>query len=140
MRRRVGSSRPAREISDERSPTTSEQSRSTPVLHLPGLSCPGLTLSCPRRPRPTTPPAALAPSAPQTYLALGDYYSNLEKDWNRALEQYDQGRKVAPNEAELLTGIALVERAQGHFEQSMTSLRQALALDPRSAGTARRLA
>jgi TolB-like protein/tetratricopeptide (TPR) repeat protein len=83
---------------------------------------------------------ALAPSAPQTYLALGDYYSNLERDWNRALEQYDQGRKVAPNEAELLTGIALVERAQGHFEQSMTSLRQALALDPRSAGTARRLA
>jgi tetratricopeptide (TPR) repeat protein len=82
----------------------------------------------------------LAPGAPQTYLALGDYYSNLERNWNRALEQYDQGRKVAPNEAELLTGIALVERSQGHFEQSMTSLRQALALDPRSAGTARRLA
>jgi TolB-like protein/tetratricopeptide (TPR) repeat protein len=83
---------------------------------------------------------ALAPSAAQTYLALGDYYSNLERDWPRALEQYGSGRKVAPNDAELLTGIALVERSEGHFEQSMASLRQALALDPRSVGTARRLA
>jgi len=83
---------------------------------------------------------ALAPVAPATYLALGDYYSNLERDWPRASEQYELGRKVAPNDAELLTGVALVERSQGHLEQSMASLRQALALDPRSAGTARRLA
>jgi serine/threonine-protein kinase len=83
---------------------------------------------------------ALAPVASQTYLALGDYYSNIPRDWPRALEQYGLGRKAAPNDAELLTGIALVERSQGHFEQSMASLRQALALDPRSVGTARRLA
>jgi len=82
----------------------------------------------------------LAPAAPATYLALGDYYSNVERDWTRANEQYDLGRKVAPNDAELLNGVALVERSQGHFEQSMASLRQALALDPRSVGTARRLA
>ena len=83
---------------------------------------------------------ALAPASGMTYLALGDYYSNLERDWTRANEQYDLGRKVAPNDAELLNGVALVERSQGHFEQSMASLRQALALDPRSVGTARRLA
>jgi len=83
---------------------------------------------------------ALAPATAPTYLALGDYYSNLERDWTRANEQYDLGRKVAPNDAELLNGVALVERSQGHFEQSMASLRQALALDPRSVGIARRLA
>jgi serine/threonine-protein kinase len=83
---------------------------------------------------------ALAPTAPQTYLAFGDYYSNVERDWPRALQQYELGRKVAANDAELLGGIARVERGQGHFEQSMESLRQALALDPRSVGTARRLA
>jgi TolB-like protein/tetratricopeptide (TPR) repeat protein len=83
---------------------------------------------------------ALAPTAASTYLAFGDYYSNLLRDWPRAAEQYELGRKGAPNDAELLTGVALVERSQGHFEQSMASLRQALALDPRSIGTARRLA
>ncbi|HXS23245.1 MAG TPA: protein kinase [Gemmatimonadales bacterium] len=83
---------------------------------------------------------ALAPGAAQTYLALGDYYSGIERNAPKALEQYNLGRKVAPNDGELLTGVALVERSQGNFEQSMASLRQALALDPRSVGTARRLA
>ncbi|HEX5386599.1 MAG TPA: protein kinase [Gemmatimonadales bacterium] len=83
---------------------------------------------------------ALAPAAPATYLALGDYYSGLEHDFPKALEQYELGRKAAPNDAEMLTGIALVERSQGHLDQSLASLRQALALDPRSAGTARRAA
>ncbi len=83
---------------------------------------------------------ALAPTAPQTYLAWGDYYSQVLRDPPRALEQYSLGRRAAPNDADLLAGIALVERSRGHFEPSLASLRQALALDPRATGTARRIA
>ncbi|MGH7516716.1 MAG: protein kinase domain-containing protein [Gemmatimonadales bacterium] len=83
---------------------------------------------------------ALAPTAPATYLAWGDYYSQVLRDLPRGLEQYSLGRRAAPNDADLLAGIALVERSQGHLEQSLASLRQALALDPRAAGMARRIA
>jgi TolB-like protein len=83
---------------------------------------------------------ALAPGLAEAHLALGDYYNFVRKDWTRALEEYDAGRKLAPNNADLLKGMALVARSQGRFEQSQALLRQAQTLDPRSIPTARRLA
>ena len=83
---------------------------------------------------------ALAPGLAETHLALGDYYNFVRKDWTRALAEYGAGRKLAPNNADLLKGMALVARSQGRFEQSQALLRHAQTLDPRSIPTARRLA
>jgi TolB-like protein len=73
-------------------------------------------------------------------LALGDYYNYVRQDWPRALAQYALARKVAPSNADVLKGAALVARSQGQWDQSQALFTQAQALDPRSIATARRLA
>jgi TolB-like protein/Flp pilus assembly protein TadD len=83
---------------------------------------------------------ALAPGLPDAHLALGDYYQSTLGDWLRAAEQYALGRQKAPRDADLLVGTALVLQSAGHWEEGLASLRQAQAIDPRSALTARRLA
>ncbi len=83
---------------------------------------------------------ALAPDLPASHLALGDYYEATRGDLLRAAEQYALGRQKAPRDADLLVGTALVQQRSGQWEAGLASLRQAQAIDPRSALTARRLA
>ena len=83
---------------------------------------------------------ALAPGHFEPVLALADYYSYVVSDNARALEQYALAQRSAPNNAEVLSGAALSELSLGRWEESLTHFRQALALDPRSARTAARLA
>jgi tetratricopeptide (TPR) repeat protein len=79
-----------------------------------------------------------APGLPEAHLALADYHNFVRKDWALSLAEYAAGRKLAPNNADLLKGAALVARSQGHWEESQAALRRAQALDPRSVATARR--
>jgi eukaryotic-like serine/threonine-protein kinase len=83
---------------------------------------------------------ALGPGRPEALLALGDYYSYVPGDNAKALEQYALAQRSAPNNAEILSGAALSELSLGRWEESLTHFRQALALDPRAARTAARLA
>ena len=83
---------------------------------------------------------ALGPERPEALLALGDYYSYVPGDNAKALEQYALAQRSAPNNAEILSGAALSELSLGRWEESLTHFRQALALDPRAARTAARLA
>ncbi len=83
---------------------------------------------------------ALAPGLPAAHLALGDYYQSTLRDWPRAAEQYARGQQKAPRDADLLVATALGQESAGHWEEGLASLRQAQAIDPRSALTARRLA
>jgi TolB-like protein/tetratricopeptide (TPR) repeat protein len=83
---------------------------------------------------------ALAPGRPDGYLALGDYYALVRKDHPRALEEYARGRRLAPREARLLSAAgfsALFGLARG--DEALGYLRQAVALDPRSADVAWRV-
>jgi TolB-like protein/Flp pilus assembly protein TadD len=82
---------------------------------------------------------ALAPDLAQAHLALGDYYTLILNDGAAGLREYRAGRRLAPNDAELLKGIGLVARMQGDWELSQASLSQAQVLDPRSIAVARRL-
>jgi serine/threonine protein kinase/tetratricopeptide (TPR) repeat protein len=79
---------------------------------------------------------ALAPNRPEGRRALGDYYGRVTDDFARALEQYTLGRRIAPRDAELLVGAARAERSLGRWEAAVEHLRQAQALDPRSASMA----
>jgi serine/threonine-protein kinase len=83
---------------------------------------------------------ALAPNRGEALLALADYYSYVPSDNAKALEQYALAQRVAPNNADILSGAALSELSIGQWEQSLEHFKQALALDPRSARTAGRLA
>jgi eukaryotic-like serine/threonine-protein kinase len=81
----------------------------------------------------------LAPNRPTTHLALGNYYYNIKNDQPRALAEFTAALPEAPSNAELLTGAALVQQSLGRWDASLTSLKQAAALDPRDVTTARRL-
>ena len=47
---------------------------------------------------------ALAPDRPEGYLALGDYERLVSADYDRALEQYEKGLRVAPGDASASQG------------------------------------
>jgi eukaryotic-like serine/threonine-protein kinase len=83
---------------------------------------------------------ALAPDRFEGHLALGDYYSTVRVDYARALDQYSLARRTAPKNAEVLAAAAVTQESLGRWDAAIAQLRQALALDPRSGGTARRLA
>ena len=75
---------------------------------------------------------ALAPDRPEGHAALGDYYRRIPRDYARALDEYAQGERQSPSNAELYRGIAQAEQALGRWEPALQHLRQAQRLDPRS--------
>jgi tetratricopeptide (TPR) repeat protein len=76
--------------------------------------------------------ATLAPDAPEGYHALGNYRRLVLKDYGGALEQYTQGQRLSPGNADLLTATALAEESLGRWAAAVEHLRQAERLDPRS--------
>ena len=83
---------------------------------------------------------SLAPEQPEAKQALGDYYANVLLDNRQALAAYEAARKLAPNNVAVLGALSLTEQALGNWEASLPLLAKASELDPRSAGTQRRLA
>jgi TolB-like protein/tetratricopeptide (TPR) repeat protein/tRNA A-37 threonylcarbamoyl transferase component Bud32 len=83
---------------------------------------------------------ALSPDRPEGRLAMGSYYQAVEKNQARALDQYAQGQRLAPNNAELLAAAAFAEEGLGRWDAAEAHYRQAQALDPASVATTRRLA
>ncbi len=81
----------------------------------------------------------LAPNRPEGYLALGNYYDYVRSDFGRAMEEYSQGRLRAPDNAELLSSVAAVAEVLGRWEEAVDTFRKAIATDPRSVRTRRRL-
>ena len=82
----------------------------------------------------------LAPNRPDTYLAAGSYDGFVSGDNAKALSEFNEGLKISPSNAALLTGAALVEQSLGRWDASLDHLRQAQLLDPRNVLTTRRLA
>ena len=83
---------------------------------------------------------ALAPTRPESRLAMGLYYRFIQKDYDKSLEQYTIGLRASPNNADLLAASAIIERTLGRFEEALPHLRAAARLDPRSVSAANSLA
>jgi serine/threonine protein kinase/tetratricopeptide (TPR) repeat protein len=82
----------------------------------------------------------LASTRPEGRLALGDYYINVPKDADSALQQYALGRRLSPDNADLLTAEARAEQGLGRWEEALASITRAQIIDPRSSNTAWRKA
>ena len=82
----------------------------------------------------------LAPDRPEARLAMGSYLMAIKVDFAGAREQFLAGLEHDPNNAQLLTDLATVERSLGRFDDALTHARQATLLDPRSVSSARRVA
>ncbi len=81
----------------------------------------------------------LGPGRPESQLALGNYYAGIRGEPARALAAFEEGRKTAPDNADLLTASALVEETLGRWDAALVHLKRAQSLDPRAVLTARRL-
>jgi TolB-like protein/tetratricopeptide (TPR) repeat protein len=83
---------------------------------------------------------SIAPNRREGYVALGNYQQFVVQDFQRALQEYEKGQRVAAPNAELLAWIARSEESLGRWDSALGHYQQAERLDPRSAVTVRRLA
>jgi tetratricopeptide (TPR) repeat protein len=83
----------------------------------------------------------LRPKDPSVYLAFGDYYGGVNPiDNERAMAEYEQGLRLAPDNVDLLGSAASTETSLGRWDGVSARLARDSLLDPRSLNTARRLA
>jgi len=74
----------------------------------------------------------LEPNSPETLLALGYYQYWVLRDYGAAKSTFGRISKMLPGNSEVPHAIALIARREGHWDQSIASFEQALALDPRN--------
>ncbi|MCH7691482.1 MAG: hypothetical protein IIA17_10620, partial [candidate division Zixibacteria bacterium] len=74
----------------------------------------------------------LSTKSPKSYVALGYYYYHCLRDYNNALDQFRKGLAIDPNNSNLYSAVAAVQRRQGKIHESLKLQKKALLLDPRS--------
>ncbi len=72
----------------------------------------------------------LQPDLPDGHLALGLYYYWVDRDFDRALREFEIARAALPGEA--ISYIAGIARRQGKFDEAIRNQQRAVQLDPRS--------
>src|SRR5205823_12494025 len=73
----------------------------------------------------------LQPNLPEGHLALGFSYYYGDRDYERALAQFDIARRGLPNESQAYFAIGSIQRRQGKWAESTANLEKAAALDPK---------
>ena len=72
----------------------------------------------------------LAPDSADAHSAMGQFYYYCLQDYDRALTDLNIAHERAPNDANVLLAIGLVQRRQGNFDESITTQQEAAKLDP----------
>ena len=72
----------------------------------------------------------LAPDDPAVFGSLGTYYYYGYRDYPRAVEQYERRAQLQPNSPAVFNSLALIQRRQGNWVQSLANSRRACELDP----------
>jgi TolB-like protein/Flp pilus assembly protein TadD len=74
----------------------------------------------------------LQPDLPEGHLALGLSYYYGDRDYERALAEFEIARHGLPNDAQAYFAIGAIQRRQGKWAESTANLEKAAALDPRN--------
>src|SRR5881398_3062009 len=74
----------------------------------------------------------LQPDLPEGRLALGFSYYYGDRDYERALAEFETARRGLPNEAQAYAAIGAIQRRQGKWAESTANLEKAAALDPKN--------
>jgi TolB-like protein/Flp pilus assembly protein TadD len=75
----------------------------------------------------------LQPELPEAHLALGFYYYYCERNYQRALDEFEIAKGSLPNSADVYLAIGAIERRQGKWAQSTVNLNKAASLSPKDA-------
>jgi TolB-like protein/Tfp pilus assembly protein PilF len=82
----------------------------------------------------------LQPEAGEAHRALATYYYYGFRDYARARSELAIARRSLPNDAEVFLYTGLIDRREGHWEDSTRNMERALELDPRNLFTLQQLA
>jgi len=74
----------------------------------------------------------LQPDLPEGHLALGFSYYYGDRDYERALAEFDIARRDLPNESQAYLAIGSIQRRQGKWAESTENLEKAATLDPKN--------
>jgi TolB-like protein/Flp pilus assembly protein TadD len=75
----------------------------------------------------------LQPNLAEGHLALGFSYYYGDRDYERALAEFEIAKRDLPNEAQAYLAIGAIQRRQGKWIESTANLEKAVALDPKNA-------
>src|SRR6266446_3619628 len=73
----------------------------------------------------------LQPDLAEAHLALGFSYYYGDRDYERALAEFEIAKRDLPNEAKAYMAIGAIQRRQGRWAESTANLEKAAALDPK---------
>ena len=76
----------------------------------------------------------LQPDAGEVHLVLALYAYIGLLDYQRAREELDLARRALPNDADIYTYIAAIDRRQGRWSEATRNFERAVELDPRNYG------
>src|SRR2546429_2160610 len=74
----------------------------------------------------------LQPDLPEAHLALGFSYYYGDRDYERALAEFEIAKRGLPNEAQAYMAIGAIQRRQGRWLESTANLEKAAELDPKN--------
>ncbi len=72
----------------------------------------------------------LNPNSPSALRASANYYYRVENDYRRSLALLQQARENAPGDVDIFGDMGLSLRRLGRWQESVTSFRKALEIDP----------
>ena len=73
----------------------------------------------------------LQPELPETHLALGYVHYYVDREYDRALNEFAIARRGLPNDAGVFRAMAAIQRRQGKWAESNASYEKAVLLDPK---------
>jgi TolB-like protein/Flp pilus assembly protein TadD len=74
----------------------------------------------------------LQPDLPEGHLALGFSYYYGDRDYERALAEFEIAKRGLPNESQAYLAIGAIQRRQGKWAESTANLEKAATLDPKN--------
>src|SRR5205809_3178187 len=74
----------------------------------------------------------LQPDLPEGHLALGFSYYYGDRDYERALAEFEIAKRGLPNEAQAYMAIGAIQRRQGRWVESTANLEKGAELDPKN--------
>ena len=75
----------------------------------------------------------LQPDLPEGHLALGYSYYYGDRDYQRALAEFEIAKRDLPNQADAYSAIAAIQRRQGKWAESNVNFEKSVSLDPKNA-------
>ena len=75
----------------------------------------------------------LQPDLPEGHLARGYSYYYGDRDYQRALAEFEIAKRDLPNEADAYSAIAAIQRRQGKWAESNANFEKSVSLDPKNA-------